>query len=209
MKSNLISSLLILIMVSFTTIQAQIKPGYIFGLNFSSVTLKTSGLSSRPETPIGIHFGGVLEIPLNRNFALKPALILSAKGSNFKIDSVEISLSPIYVEVPFLAVYSFGSDLVKVSLFAGPYFAFGMGGYKIETGGEIQNLSYGTGGRSDLKPFDVGLNFGAGVNIYGLLISAQYGMGLINISPASTIDTVMKNKVIGISISSVFPGKRG
>jgi hypothetical protein len=83
-----------------------------------------------------------------------------------------------------------------------------VGGYKIEPGGELKNISFGSGKNTDLKPFDIGLNFGAGVNIKGLLISAQYGIGLANISPLTTDDSEMKNKVIGISISSSFAVKQ-
>jgi len=204
MKIYLKYALAILLMVSFTDVQAQIKPGYIFGLNLSTITLKTKGISSRPETPAGIHFGGFLEIPVIGNFTLQPGLLLSAKGSNFKIDSTEFSLAPVYLEIPVIAVYSFGSDVVKVSLFAGPYFACGIGGYKIESEGAFRYLSFGSGENKDLKPFDFGLNFGAGVNIKGFMISAQYGIGLLNILPSTTTDSEIKNKVIGISISSLF-----
>jgi hypothetical protein len=207
MKIYLKSALAILLMVSFTDAQAQIKPGYIFGLNLSTVTLKTKGISSKPETPAGIHFGGFLEIPIKGNFALQPGLLLSAKGSNFKIDSTEFSLAPVYLEVPVMAVYSFGSDAVKISLFAGPYFACGIGGYKIESEGGFKYLSFGSGENKDLKPFDIGLNFGAGVNIKGFMISAQYGIGLLNILPSTTTDSEIKNKVIEISISSLFAVK--
>jgi hypothetical protein len=209
MKICRIPALMIFLLVAITGMQAQVKPGYIFGLNLSSVNLKTAGLTSKPDTPVGIHFGGSLEIPVNSNFSMRPCLLFSAKGSTFKIDSVEITLSPIYIEIPVLAVYSFGSEMVRFSLYAGPYFAFGMGGYKIRTGNEIQNLSYGAGEKNDLKPFDAGLNFGAGININGFLVSAQYSIGLANISPASSSDSVMKNKVIGFSISSLFPGRKG
>jgi hypothetical protein len=133
--------------------------------------------------------------------------LFSAKGSNYKNDSVEFSLSPIYIEVPVIAVYSFGSDAIKISLFAGPYFACGVGGYKIESGSELKNISFGSGKNNDLKPFDIGLNFGAGINIKGLLISAQYGIGLSNLSPVTLYVSEMKNKVIGISISSLFARK--
>ena len=207
MKIYLKYALTIILMVSFTGMHAQIKPGYIFGLNLSTITLKTKGISSRPETPAGIHFGGFLEIPVKGNFTLQPALLLSAKGSNFKIDSTEFSLAPVYLEVPVMAVYSFGSDVLKVSLFAGPYFACGIGGYKIESEGGFRYLSFGSGENKDLKPFDFGLNFGAGVNIKGFMISAQYGIGLLNILPSTTTDSEIKNKVIGISISSLFAVK--
>jgi hypothetical protein len=191
-------------MVSFTDIYAQIKPGYIFGLNLSTVTLKTKGLSTKPETPVGIHFGGFFEIPLESNLSLEPSLLFSAKGSNFKIDTVDISLSPIYIEVPVIAIYSFGSDAVKISLFAGPYFAWGVGGYKIESGDKLKNISFGSGNNNDLKSFDIGFNFGAGINYKGLLISAQYGLGLSNLAPVTINYSEIKNKVIGISISSLF-----
>ena len=207
MKIYLKSVLAISLSIAYINVHAQIIPEYIFGLNLSTMTLKTKGISSKPETPIGIHFGGLFKIPLKDNLALQPSLLFSAKGANYKIDSVEFSLSPIYIEVPVIVVYSFGSDEIKISLFAGPYFACGVGGYKIESGGELKKINFGSGNKNDLKPFDIGLNFGVGVNIKGLLISAQYGIGLANISPVTTVDSEMKNKVIGISLSSLFAGK--
>jgi hypothetical protein len=207
MKNFLKSALTILLTVTFTVMHAQIHPGYIFGLNVSTITLNTKGIESVPEKPLGIHFGGFLAIPVAGNFNFQPAILLSAKGSNYSIDSVDFSLSPIYMEIPAIAMYSFGSDAIKISLYAGPYFACGIGGYKIEPGGELTGVNYGSGENSDLKRLDIGLNIGAGINIRGLLISAQYGIGLTNIAPSTALDAEMKNKVLGISISSLFAGK--
>ena len=204
MKNYLKPALAILLTVAFTDLHSQIKPEYIFGLNLSTMTLKAKGISSDPKILAGIHYGAFLEIPLTGNFTMEPGLLFSAKGSNYKNDTLEFSISPIYVEVPLIAVYSFGSDAVKISLFAGPYFAFGIAGYKIEPGGDLKSISYGSGENNDLRPFDVGLNFGTGINIKGFLISAQYGIGLANLSPLKTDDSEIKNKVIGISISSLF-----
>jgi hypothetical protein len=203
MRNYLKSILAIFLMFAFTDMYAQIKSGYTIGLNLSTMTMKTSGISLEPETLTGVHFGEVFEISLNGNFTLQPGLIFSAKGSIYKIDTAEFSLSPIYVEIPVIAVYSFGSDAIKISLFAGPYFACGIGG-KMESG---ENISFGSGENNDLKPFDVGLNFGAGINIKGFQISAQYGLGLANLSPMTSVDSEMKNKVIGISVTSLFAGK--
>jgi len=207
MKSSLKYILAVLFALIFTGMQAQIRPGYIFGLNVSTVTLKTNGTESIPEKPVGIHFGGYCEIPVIRNFTFQPGLVLSAKGSNYTIDSVDYSLSPIYVEVPLIAMYSLGSDAIKITFFGGPYFACGAGGYKIEQGGELKSISYGSDKNNDLKRFDFGLNLGAGLKIGGLLISAQYGIGMSNVAPDTPIESEMKNKVIGISISSLFAGK--
>jgi hypothetical protein len=203
MKNNIKSVLTIFLIIALTDLHAQIVPKYIFGLNLSSMELKNKGINTKTETPIGFHFGGFFEVPLKDNFSLEPGILFSAKGSNFKLDSVAFSLAPIYIEVPVLAVYSFGSDAIKISLFAGPYFAFGVGGYKIESG-VLRKISFGSGENNDLQPFDIGLNFGAGINIKGLLISVQYGLGLSNIAPIALYDLEMKNKVIGITVSSLF-----
>ncbi len=207
MNSYLKSALAIILAFAFADMHAQIKPEYIFGVNLSTMTLKSKGISFDPEAAVGIRFGGFVDIPLQGNFTLQPGLMFSAKGSNFKIDSAEFSISPIYIEVPVIAVYTFGSDAVKISVFAGSYFACGIAGYKIDSGGELKDIRFGSGENYDLKPFDIGLNFGAGVNIKGFLISAQYGIGLLNLSPVATIDSETKNKVIGISISSLFVSK--
>jgi len=207
MRIFLKSGISILLFFAVTDTFSQIQPGYIFGMNLSTLKLKTESLNLAPDTQIGIHYGVIFEIPVGSRFALKPAVILSAKGSDYEIDSISHSLSPVFVEVPVLAIYSFGSNAVKISLFAGPYFAYGMGGYKIVGEGQLKNLKYGKGENMDLRPFDVGFNFGAGVAIKGMLISAQYGIGLANLSPDTSDGSEMKNKVIGISISQAFDSK--
>jgi hypothetical protein len=207
MRGYLKSAFVIFLTVVLTNLHAQVKPGYIFGLNLSTLTLKTKGISYDSKILAGIQYGGFLEIPLSDNFAFRPNLLFSAKGSNYKTDTAEFSISPIYVEVSVFAIYSIGSEVIKLSLFAGPYLACGISGYKIDTRGDMKDISFGSHEYNDLKPFDVGLNFGAGVSIKGILISAQYGMGLANLSPVTIIDSEMKNKVIGISVCSSLSGK--
>lgn len=202
MKNYLRFAFTVLLSVSLAVTDAQIKPGYIFGANLSTLILKTDSINADPETSLGVHFGGFLEIPVIRNFTFQPQFLFSAKGSTFNLDNGDISLSPVYIEIPAMIVYSFGSDEIKISLLAGPYFAFCMGGYKLASGSEINNINFGSGDTDDMKSIDAGLNFGTGINIRSLMISAQYGIGLANISSSAV--TEMKNRVIGIRISSSF-----
>jgi hypothetical protein len=205
-NSLLKSALAIALMVAFTDLHAQIKSGYTIGLNLSTMTMSTSGKSFEPETMTGIHVGRIIEIPLKGNFSLKSGLLFSAKGSVYKTDTVEFSFSPVYIEVPVKIAFSIGSEVIKISLFTGPYFACGIGGNK-ESGGELEKIRFGSGENRDLRLFDIGLNFGSGVTIKGFMISAQYDLGLANISPAINVDSEMKSKVIGISITTLFAGK--
>jgi hypothetical protein len=208
MRTFLKPAIVIILTLSFTSSLAQVKKGYVFGLNLSTMTLKTNGVNAKASTPAGIHFGGFIEVPLNKRFTLQPGLLFSAKGTDYKVDSIDYSISPIYIEVPVNVVYGFGSDVFKVSLFAGPYFACGVGGYKLGYGTGIESINFGSGKNCNLKPFDIGFNLGAGIYIKGFLISANYEIGLANVSPSASADNEMKNKVIGISISSSFAGKQ-
>lgn len=210
MKNCLKSVLTIFLMFAFISIQAQIKLGPKVGLNLSTMTLKSSGISMDPNMLVGFHIGVISEITLKDNLKLQPGILYSTKGSKYKISylqqSFELSIAPSYIDIPVNVMYYFSTGKAEISLFAGPYFAYGIGG-KSKSDGESVDISFGSGDNDDMKPFDLGLNVGAGVNINGLLISAQYGLGLTNLSPSSTDNTEMKNRVIGISFAYLFGGK--
>jgi len=194
------SALVILLTFTLTDIHAQLRSDYLIGVNLSTLTIKIKGVNINPKTSVGIHFGGFYEIPIRKHFALQPGFIFSAKGTDYKMDTISISLAPIYLEVPVNLSLSFDLKTAKISLFSGPYFAYAFGGYKSETGSQIKYISYGSGESHDLRPYDFGLNLGARVKLKSFEIAIQYGLGLKNISPVRSFDTEMKNRVIGISI---------
>lgn len=196
MRVNLKYFLVVLLVVSVTDMNAQIKSGYVFGVNFSTLDLQTKGTYSDLQTKGGINLGLFFELPITRRFSFQPKLMFSAKGTDFKIDSVQYSLSPVYIEIPL----NIGFRLGGLSLFAGPYFACGIGGLKMDSGGNLKDISYGWGQNKDMRQLDVGVNFGLGINIRGIQISAQYGIGLANLAPNATVYSEMKNRVFGISI---------
>lgn len=210
MKNSLILLFALFIMFAVTGVQAQVKFGPKAGVNLSTMTLKSSGLSLDPKMLIGFHAGIISEIGLTENLKLQPGILFSSKGSKYELSlleqAFELTMSPGVIEVPVNVLYSFGAGTTKLNLFAGPYVAYGFTG-KIKSSGESLDISYGSTIDDDMKPLDFGLNIGAGVNINGLLITAQYGLGLANLSPDSSDDTEIKNQVIGISIGYLFGGK--
>jgi len=193
-------------MFVFSNMQAQIKFGPKVGINLSTMTLSSSGISLDPTTLIGFHAGVVSEIPLIAGLSLQPGILYSSKGSKYSFMSEEGTISPGYVEVPVNVAYGIGSDALKFSIFAGPYVAYGLTG-KYKSGGESEDIVFGTGEDDDMNPLDYGVNFGVGVNLKALVISAQYGLGLANLSPDTSGDTEIKNTVIGISLAYLFGGK--
>ncbi|MBK7132442.1 MAG: PorT family protein [Bacteroidales bacterium] len=208
MKNYLRYCLVIILAVISVHSSAQINTGYLFGVNLTTMSVKVNGISYPAERPFAIHFGQYFEIPFNDNFAFEPALKFSAKGADYVIDSTDFSISPIYFEVPLNVKLRFGSRSVKVSLYGGPYFACGIGGYKIVSGGELKDIRYGKNDYNDLRRFDIGYNLGAGISIKGFSVSVQYGVGLSDISPITALETEMKNQVIGITFRSAGGGSR-
>lgn len=198
--------IVIFLLVTVVGLNAQVKSGYTIGLNMSTMTLKISGVSPVQEAITGIHIGRIYDIPFKSYFALEPGFLFSAKGTFYKIDTAEYVLSPIYIELPVLANFAIGSEVIKISFFSGPYIAYGLGGMA-ESEGENKKIKFGSGNKDDIKPFDLGLNFGVGINFKGVMISGRYESGLINLSPLSLVDSEMKNKVYAISLILLFESR--
>jgi hypothetical protein len=210
MKNFLKFILVICLMFAFTNMQAQIKFGPKVGLNLSTMTMKIGSLSIDPKTVVGFHVGVISEIPLVGNLSLQPGILYSAKGSKWAESEEEILFSPSFIEIPVNVVYKFDLGAIKLLLNAGPNFAYGIGGKIKFTSGSVsesQDIEFGSGSEKDMKPLDIGLNIGAGVEIANLIISANYGLGLANLAPENTDDKEMKINVIGISVAYLFGGK--
>jgi hypothetical protein len=184
---------------------AQMRSGYKFGINLTTMKMQIPGLTSKPRMPVGIHFGGNFEIPVSGKFYFQSGFLFTSKGTDYTIDSTFTSLAPSFIEVPLNAVFKFGNGrYTRFFLYGGPYFSVAMGGYKIIGSDPLYNLSWGRG--RDLRPFDMGFNFGAGINRKGRTFTVQYGTGLSNLAPFK--GSVMKNRVIGISIGSLMAPKK-
>jgi len=77
MKTTLKSLLMLLMMLAFTSLQAQFKFGPKAGMNLSTMTLKSSGISFDPKLLVGFHAGLVSEIGLTDNLKLQPGILYS------------------------------------------------------------------------------------------------------------------------------------
>jgi hypothetical protein len=204
-------SLAIVLLLAIVSIsaQAQVKFGPRVGLNLSSMTLKSSGISIDPTSIAGINAGVQAEIALG-SFAIQPAFLMSMKGSKYGISTVDASIKPIYVEIPVNIVYKIGAGPLNVLLLAGPYVGYGIGGkakYSDGTDSYNEAINFGSGDGDDMKPLDGGINLGGGVEISHFQVQAQYSIGLANLSPSTEGDAELKNRVFSVSLIYLFGGK--
>jgi hypothetical protein len=197
----------VLIGISSVDTDAQITAGQVVGFNFTNMNLNAEGGTIDTKGATGIHFGLTLPLAVADYFSIMPGVQFSSKGSSYTIDTVDISIAPIYIEIPVNLLLSIGNETFGVTLFGGTYFSCGVGGNIIVDGGTASDILFGSGESNDLKLFDIGINMGTGINIKGFLISAQYVMGLVNLSPVGSAAAEMKNRVVGISLTTSFSGK--
>ncbi|MBN2614181.1 MAG: PorT family protein [Bacteroidales bacterium] len=180
--------------------QAQVKFGIQGGLDLSKMEINTPGLNFDTKDITGYSVGLISEFKFGDRFLLQPGLLYAVKGTKYTFVGAETTVKPSYLEVPVNLVYQIDMKPTKLLLFAGPYFAYGIGGKYNFNGDNTSKIKYGTGSGNDLKPFDYGLNFGAGLDLSRFELKAQYGLGLANLSPVSS-NTIKMSRVIRISLA--------
>lgn len=160
--------------------------------------------------------GGIVEIPISRQFAFRPELLLSGKGSDLPGEddngnTYTVKVRPYYLEVPLNVVYrhQFPSKLTFYGG-AGPYLAYGLFG-KAERQNEKVDVFDDDGG---YKRFDFGINVLAGLELAsGITFSINWSPGLANIASTDNIeimpgvgvsDIKFRNSSFGLSIGYMF-----
>ncbi|MBC8486945.1 MAG: PorT family protein [Bacteroidetes bacterium] len=182
------------------------------GLNLANMTIKddeetySDDLKMRP----GFNVGGMVEITLVNDLSLQSGLFISQKGYKYEFDdNWKGSVSLLYAEIPVTAKYTF--DVGKVGIYGetGPYFGMGLTGwYKSEFEGEKDSDNIVFGKDEDFKLLDIGIRFGAGVEISSVQIGLYYDLGLANISHDDSGGYKMTNKVLGFTVGYWFGNKK-
>ncbi len=207
-KLLLTTSLFILVLC----VNGQVRFGYQVGCNFSNdYFTEQSGSVTEPNSLLGYHLGGILEIPFYRDFSFQPSVLFTTKGFQQSGTSNGVSaneaLTMYYIEIPANFMYKIGNGSTKLLLFGGPYIAFGIGALvSVSANGITQTESaYFGSNQNDLNFIDFGFNLGTGLELNNFEITVQYGFGLINLSHYS--GETMHNRVVGISLAYLF-GKK-
>jgi len=183
--------------------------GIIAGLNLANFTIKDDEETYSDDYKMkpGFYAGGMVDITLVKRLSLQTGLFISQKGYSYNKNDVKNNVSLFYLELPVTAKYKFEAGKVKIYPEAGPYLGVGLGGkYKHDWHGEKESGNIKFGKDEDLKLLDIGLRFGAGVEISSVQIGLYYDLGLANISHDDTGGYKMTNKVLGFTLGYWFGG---
>ncbi len=165
--------LLVVAMVAFgLTANAQ-KFGVKGGLNFSNITVNTSGLSASPDGRTSFYIGGLVDFTISEKFHIQPEVLFSSEGAK----DADIS----FVNIPVMAKYYVAENF---SLQAGPQIGF---------------VVDAEGGTDGLETANFGLGLGAGYELEGgLFFDARYNFGLSNIAKADGFEVDTKSFQVGL-----------
>lgn len=196
----------------FTSVHAQ-KFYVQGGLNLANITTTNNGGTSDNNVLPTFNAGAMATFGISPVFDLETGLLFTGRGSKFDVflnsndhtdNYFKYKFNPYYIELPVNAQVKFPLAGKKSSIFvsAGPYIAMGVAGkVKTETKiiGNVVNSSstikFSNSSQTnnqqgqnfdEIKRFDYGANFGAGIDFGHFIIKAGYGLGLAKINASQT-----------------------
>lgn len=198
-----------LILSPFANTSAQSKSvtfGIRAGVNFSKSSTTVDDISyglNGKDAKTGIQLGMTADFQISESFYFQSGLSFTTKGVVFKDEDSGIGgidpntrryrdskVNLLYLQLPIMGAYKAKvSSNTKLVVFAGPYFAYGVGG-KIKfdssfssSGGYLpDNEDLNSFGERKLKRFDLGLGSGIGLEYKNYCLSLGYEWGLSNIN---------------------------
>ncbi len=192
-----ITTLLFLVAAIFAA-QAQDRPKDVFGiragLNLSNLRVDEAEAGMSPKSLASFHVGGSWQHLLTPSMPLylETGLYISQKGCKVKEGGFELTIKPLYMQVPVLAVYRFETAAgISLQPFLGPYVAYGLSGKAKVSMGDYSSKAdlFKESNYEDsdgdpqptqqlLKRFDAGLRLGVGATWNNLYFSLGYDLGL-------------------------------
>lgn len=200
------------------------------GLNLANITKTKDGQTEKNNILPSFNVGLMGRLPITSMFSLESGALLTGRGSKAETyfnsgNYTKARFNPLYIEVPLNAVVKIPLQKESNVFFhAGPYAAVGIAGKstrETSTFGIISksssNIKFSNddpftpnqeedAGYDRLKRFDIGLNFGGGVQFGRVMLKANYGLGLTKInSTQSNNNADDNNKYRTLSFSVGIP----
>lgn len=158
------------------------------GLNISSYSIKTSGVTLSVDSKIGAHFGIVNDFKLTDNITFRPGLLYSGMGGKFESSTSSIN----YLNIPLSFVYNFTTDEKGFFAELGPYVGFLLSAKEGDTDTKDR-----------FNSLDFGVNVGLGYDLGSFIVGANYGLGLANIAKTEDGDDTKANNT-NIAIYGIY-----
>lgn len=208
---------------------ADARIGIKAGINLANINNSRNDdnqLNTKSKNNVGYNFTVFGDFGVGNNFFIQPGISLQNKGYKaeevFNINGKNISgtstVNIMAIEVPINAIVRIPTgNAGALQVNAGPYIGFNVSGkekYELAQGDGAQSvkeettLKFGSKKESNYSSTDFGANFGLAYRTKaGVLVGANYGLGLSNLIPKdkqTTNDHKASNRVLGFTIGYSF-----
>jgi len=174
------------------------------GLGVSSLLVKNNDINFSQElfnAGFSFHVGSSFEFEFSDVISLEPGLLLTQRA--YSIDANQLITNKLTsIEVPInVKVYALDlGDVGRLYGLGGAYL-----GYTFSATEDGQKLDVGNKMTDDLKPLDIGLNFGAGVQFFDALnVDLSGSIGMANLSNIRTNAARIKTRVVRLTVTYQF-----
>lgn len=173
-----------ILILTVLPVLSQVTFGVRGGLAYSSLVQKV-GETNESGNRLGYSVAGLTEIPLHKIYkrlSIRSELALAYQGGGYysgqDFDGMALYNKCRYysILVPVNLVFTFPFYDIRASLYAGPSFNYSLFGKMTSRDTDI-SLHFGHTDEKDLRPFDLGVNFGLAIeyNKYIFSIIANCG----------------------------------
>jgi hypothetical protein len=157
--------------------QPNFSAGVKGGINFAKLSFDPED-SGCCDMRTGFMGGLFLVAPINESIAIQPEFLYSMQGAKLDFEGFESELKTDYFLVPVLLRADFGSGSARPFVLFGPSFGFKVSAKQSFEDEDDEDIE-------DVKSFDVGLAFGAGIQFGAASVEGRYTHGLTNVNDES------------------------
>lgn len=183
---------------------AQVKFGAIAGLNIANLSQDPDDrdFSSR----VGFGIGGVLDYGLGESIVLRVEPMILGKGAKESDRGTDVTVKLIFLEIPMMVKYAFGTNDVQPYVMAGPTLGLNM---SAKAEGSDDGFEIDEDLKDDIKSVDFGFGIGAGVSRpigdHSAFAELRYSAGLTNLNDQSSAsDASLKTNGVQFFIGIIF-----
>lgn len=200
------------------------------GVNFANVTINDDGDVDHAKNLTSFQAGIVADLYLAPILYLQPGVLFTGKGTKTQSGDegsanwYKATSNPYYIEIPVNLVFKTPGENARFFAGAGPYLGIGIAG-KNKVRGAVLGSSFESESKIDfsnddpttldeeegagfgiMKRFDYGLNGTAGIETRGIVIAANYGLGLAKLQSGSNSgdDNNNKHRVFSVTLGFKF-----
>lgn len=183
---------------------SKIRFGIKAGINFANIYEEETGFDYGNRT--GIHFGGMVQIPISKKIFFQPELLYSMQGSTAMIpeEETELTMKMDYINIPMMVKYNL---FKRLNVEAGPQVGFLLSS-KIVANYSDEDAFFEDGLTLDDKEFKNKVDFSIGLGASydftkNIFAAVRYNIGVSNVYKKGT-EIIDDDGTYGTSRNGVF-----